>query len=68
MSRTAVSVVILSGFALLAMILSGCSELADPLEREGGPSANCVSCHTNQAILQATAEPDTAGGEPEGEG
>ena len=69
MSRTTVFVALLSALALLAVILSGCSELADPLERQGGPSENCVSCHTDQALLVSTAEPDSSNGEePEGEG
>jgi mono/diheme cytochrome c family protein len=55
--------------ALLALYPTGCTELADPLHRSGGDgSQNCVSCHTNQAILEATAEPDTTQEEPQGEG
>ncbi|MBD3235145.1 MAG: hypothetical protein GF330_00385 [Candidatus Eisenbacteria bacterium] len=52
-------------FLALAVFAVGCSELADPLERPGG---NCVSCHTDQAILETVAEPDTTSEEPEGEG
>ncbi|MBU1702056.1 MAG: hypothetical protein KJ970_01455 [Candidatus Eisenbacteria bacterium] len=61
----------LMGISLVLMALAwGCSELADPPNRPGaGGSQNCISCHTNEAVLIAVAEPDTSSGEePTGEG
>jgi hypothetical protein len=57
------------GMILLALAW-GCSERADPPNRPGaGGSQNCISCHTNEALLIAVAEPDTSSGEePAGEG
>ncbi len=65
MSRTQVEQLLGCIFVGLAILAVGCSELADPLERPGG---NCIGCHTDQAILETVAEPDTTGDEPEGEG
>jgi hypothetical protein len=70
MSRTAALLIPIGSLALLVMIVAGCTELADPLNRQGSSaSGNCLVCHTDQAILQANVEPDTSGvPEPEGEG
>lgn len=53
---------------LLALVTVGCSELADPLKRQGGDGSNCVACHTDQEILEANVEPDSSQGEDPGEG
>lgn len=55
--------------SVVLALLSGCSEMADPLERKmGADDSACLECHTSQARLEATAEPDTSGGEPPGQG
>lgn len=65
MSRIDMGRIFAGILVVLALLTVGCTELADPLERPGG---NCVGCHTDQAILETVAEPDTTGEEPEGEG
>ena len=55
--------------AVVPVVLEGCSEVADPLNRPRGADAGaCLDCHADQARLEATAVPDTSGGEPSGEG
>ena len=61
----------LAFLVMLVLMISHCSELADPLDRPGGgdaSSVNCITCHTDEATLRAVADPDTSEGEDPGEG
>ena len=62
---TAVAVVLLVSMALLA----GCSDSDEEFNKPGEMTGTCVSCHQDQDLLMATAEPEEdTGGEDAGEG
>jgi mono/diheme cytochrome c family protein len=69
MNRILASWKLLGMWVVVMVLACGCTDLADPPNRPGAAgSQNCISCHTDQAILQAVAEPDTSSGEePSGE-
>ena len=50
----------------LAVLLAGCSDSDEAFNKPGELTGTCVSCHQDQELLQATAEP--AEEEEEGEG
>jgi hypothetical protein len=57
-------------FLLIVVLLSGCSRTYDPVDDGHAALTNsCVNCHSDEAMLIATATPDTSssGGEA-GEG
>lgn len=57
-------------FLLVVVLVSGCSRTYDPVDDDHAALTNsCVNCHTDEAMLIATATPDTSssGGEA-GEG
>lgn len=59
------AVALLLGLALLA----GCSDSDESWNKPGDLTGTCVSCHQDQELLQATAEPvEDDGGEDAGEG
>ena len=69
MNRRTVWGSLLTTLSVVLAILSGCSEVADPLKRPtGADSGACLSCHADEARLEATAEPDTLEEEPPGQG
>lgn len=61
---------------VIALVFSGlaCSSTSDPTDGTNGDSPDftnaCIDCHSDEARLKATAEPDTSGNgeEPAGEG
>ena len=64
----------LIGIVAFAVVLGGCSasdddggdfDIVDPPVTD---MATCEGCHTSEAMLQATAEPDEDPPESEGEG
>ena len=59
------AVALMLGLALLA----GCGGSDDGSNKPGDLTGTCVSCHQDQELLQATAEPvEDDGGEDAGEG
>ncbi|MBU0507231.1 hypothetical protein KKH27_00145 [bacterium] len=64
--------VTLLGLLALGLTFGGCSDEdnpAAPPDTIEGYRADCIGCHTNEAMLRAVAVPDTAPpGDPSGEG
>ena len=57
-------------FMLVVVLVAGCSRTYDPVSDDHAALTNsCVTCHTDEAMLIATATPDTTSSEGEaGEG
>ena len=68
--RTGASLLLaIFAFALLATGCSKDAKLVDsPADTLAAAFNGCVACHTDQAMLQATAEPDVAPPPSTGEG
>jgi hypothetical protein len=52
----------------IAWIFSCSEDKNDPVSPTVTDKSDCRGCHTNQSMLQATALPDSAQGDPSGEG
>ena len=66
---------ILVGIVAFAVALGGCSASDDDDGDDGGivnppleTTATCEGCHTSEAMLKATVEPEEEAPESEGEG
>lgn len=74
MTTKRIRLALLLAFASLSLVLAGCSS-DDDAGIDGGlvdPGADqiatCEGCHTNEAMLKATVEPEEEAPESEGEG
>ena len=70
MKTLRMGMVALLGLFAFALLFWGCSEDDNPAAPSGEAyRADCIGCHTNEAMLRAVALPDTApAGDPTGEG
>lgn len=70
MKTTRVWMAALLGLFAFALLFWGCGDEDNPAAPSGETyRADCIGCHTNEAMLRAVALPDTApAGDPSGEG